>query len=311
MEIAPVTVESGGRQIAFDCFDTANFITLYGADDADALLYEMRDICMRFDDLWNFSKPNSDIARINAAEFEAPVDASTAALLQAAKEFNAIEPAFDLTVGAVSHLWKHAAQVPSAERIARALKDVGMDLLTLGGGVVAKASEGVCVDVGAIAKGYIADELARFVRGCGVSSADIDLGGNLYLVGQHPASRPWRLEEELPAEFTFAAPRYLIEDASVSTSSNFLRAVTIDGKEYGHIISPLTGMPAKTDIATVSVIAQSSLTADMLSTVFLSGGSAQFEQVAARHDGVAVVAVTFDERVLTAGFPCEFAYFVG
>ena len=311
MELPVETCDNGGLRIAFDCFDTANFITVYGHNASEELLHEAKDLCLTLHELLNFTDPASDIAKINAAGCErVDVNKHTSSLLAAAKHVSSAEAQFDITIGPVTRLWKHTHTLPSEHAVQEALKHIGIDKLEIGEGWVKKDDAALRVDVGGIAKGYAADLLAQMMRNVCVESADVDLGGNLYLLGEHPEGRAWRIESDLPEGFACRSPRFLVADASVSTSSNFLRAEVIEGREYGHIIDVTCGYPVQTDIAMASVISTSSLKADALSTVLLSGGSDGFEHLAARHVDCCFVAVTKQGECLSANFPNEHAYLV-
>ena len=153
----------------------------------------MRDECLALHRLWSFSLAGSDVWRINEPTARVKVDSRTARLLLSMKEFHNAEPAFDFTVGPVSFLWKHAESVPPEAQIAEALAHVGADKVSIEGDEVVKADPLTQVDVGGAAKGFAADIVAAKLRAAGVASADIDLGGNLYMLGNHPANRgAWR-----------------------------------------------------------------------------------------------------------------------
>ena len=265
--------------ISFRCFDTPNSVTLHGIssydEEAERLLLEARRLCLDLHHLWSFSLLGSDVSRINAAgAFERVfVDERTARLLRVMQEFNAQEPAFDFTVGPVSYLWKHAQQVPDADAIADALSHVGAQKVQVGDDYIVKEDAAVKVDVGGAAKGFAADEIVGMLRAAGVINADVDLGGNLFMVGSHPKGRAWRVSVRIP-EGVKADPIVAeVRDASVVTSGSYERFVEIDGMRYQHIIDARSGWPAKCDIVSATVVCSSSLQADMLATTALLVGS--------------------------------------
>ena len=273
--------------IRFRCFDTPNAITVFACDlspdQVEDLLIRQYRTCLEYHFLWSFSLPDSDVARLNRPCDTVEVDARTAHLLQAMKQFHEEEPAFDFTVGPVSYLWKHVQAVPSSEAIREALAHVGARKVTIEGNVVRKADPLVQVDVGGAAKGFVADELARNLREAGVESADIDLGGNLFMLGSHPEGRPWRVSVRIP-EGVESAPIVLeIVDKSVVTSGSYERYCEIDGKRYQHIIDARTGWPAETDLMSATVVSPSSLQADLLATTALLSGSAGVPALCLRH----------------------------
>ena len=85
------------------------------------------------------------------------------------------------------------------DELAAAMSHIGVSKITIDGDAVVKTDPCARVDVGGAAKGYVADRIAAVLRDAGVESADIDLGGNLFLMGNHPEGRPWRMAVRIPA----------------------------------------------------------------------------------------------------------------
>ena len=282
--------------IRFRCFDTPNSITVFGnageSTDVEDVLIGIRRYCLDLHRLWSFSSPDSDIARINMSAESASVDSRTASLLLAMKAFHDAEPVFDFTVGPVSYLWKHAETAPSTTELQNALVHIGADKVSIEGNTVKKADPFVQVDVGGAAKGFAADVIATTLRDAGVKSADIDLGGNLYMVGNHPAGRPWRVSVRIPEGVAVKAPVLEVRDRSVVTSGSYERFVEIDGKRYQHIIDATTGYPSESDIVSATVSAASSLQADMLATTALLVGTVGLNALKQRHPEAEFTAIT-------------------
>ena len=199
---------------------------------------------------------------------------------------------FDFTVGPVSYLWKHAETAPSTTELQNALVHIGADKVSIEGNTVKKADPFVQVDVGGAAKGFAADVIATTLRDAGVKSADIDLGGNLYMVGNHPAGRPWRVSVRIPEGVAVKAPVLEVRDRSVVTSGSYERFVEIDGKRYQHIIDATTGYPSESDIVSATVSAASSLQADMLATTALLVGTVGLNALKQRHPEAEFTAIT-------------------
>lgn len=294
--------------IRFRCFDTPNSVTVFGSGaglDVEGVLLEVRRICLEFHRLWSFSLHDSDIARVNEPCERVQVDMRTALLISSMKLFHETEPAFDFTVGPVSLAWKHAERVPSAGELEEALSHVGADKVSVEGDVIAKDDPLVRIDVGGAAKGFVADAVAASLRTSGVASADIDLGGNLFMVGDHPEGRPWRVSVRIPDGITASPPIIEVRNQSVVTSGSYERFVEIGGKRYQHIIDVRTGWPSESDIVSATVVCASSLQADMLATTALLAGSDGFEELAARHRGCSFFAITEDAGVLSANIACR------
>lgn len=288
-----------GLSLTFFCFDTWCSLAVYGCPDAETLLLELREVCLRFHRLWSFADPCSDVARLNGTAREVEVAPETAQLLRAMLTFHAVEPAFDFTIGPVSHLWKQTDEMPTEHELAEALKHVEASGVHVKGTTVRKEDPQAMIDVGGSAKGFVADALADRLRRSGVACADIDLGGNLYLLGQHPHGRPWRVDVDLPDGFPCAPPRLEVADASIVTSSSFERSRIIGGMRCNHIIDPRTGWPSASDVASATVVHASSLQADLLATTAVLAGSAGLEALAARHPEARFTLVLEDGMTLT------------
>lgn len=288
--------------IRFRCFDTPNSVTVFGGvgkgADVEGVLLEVRRMCLEFHRLWSFSLSASDIARINEPRERAQVDMRTALLISSMKLFHETEPAFDFTVGPVSYVWKHAECVPSEAQMEEALSHVGAEKVSVAGDVIEKSDPLVQVDIGGAAKGFVADSVAAYLRSAGVASADIDLGGNLFMVGEHPAGRPWRVSVRVPEGVSAKPPIVEVRNQSVVTSGSYERFVEIDGKRYQHIVDARTGRPSDSDIVSATVACASSLQADMLATSTLLAGSKGFVALKSRHPEARFIAITADGAIL-------------
>ena len=288
--------------IRFRCFDTPNAVSVYvgerSGEEVEDALVDVRRACLELHRLWSFSLAGSDIERMNRDVRRVQVDARTAELVQAMKDFHGVEPSFDFTIGPVSFLWKHAEALPTDEQLADALAHVGATKVRVDGDYVVKGDPLTKVDVGGAAKGFAADVVAKKLRKAGFTCADVDLGGNLYMLGQHPAGRDWRVSVRIP-EGIAAEPVILeVRDKSVVTSGSYERYVELGGKRYQHIVDARTGLPCESDIVSATVVAESSLHADLLATTTCLLGSRGFDELAARHPDCQFVAIVSDGRVL-------------
>jgi len=296
---------SGMHEVRFHCFDTPNSIAVYAPSwseqGAQDLLGQLWRLCLDLHSLWSFSLEGSDIWRINRKEGRTSVSDITAQLLEAMTAFHAAEPLFDFTIGRLSYLWKRAEHGPDERTVAKLLDFTGAHRVRVEGSTVVKDDPRVQVDVGGSAKGAAADLIAAKLREAGIRSARIDLGGNLYLLGAHPDNRPWHVDIAVPATIDTIPVEIEVEDASVVTSGSYERFVVIDGKRYQHIVDPRSGWPAQSDVVSATVVAESSLQADMLATTALLAGSHQLEALAARHPGCAFIELLEDGSVCRAG----------
>ena len=172
--------------------------------------------------------------------------------------------AFDATVKPLSDLWnfKERTVPPTEDEISDALKNVGYKKVNIENFDLG----GTSLDLGAIAKGYTADKICEYFKEQGVNNAIIDLGGNVYVLGEFTVG----IRNPFEPEKAFA--KINLKDKSAVTSGTYQRYFEYDGKKYHHIMDAKTGYPARSGIASVTVISPSSMVADALSTaIFVMG----------------------------------------
>ena len=167
------------------------------------------------------------------------------------------------------------ARVPTEEEIEKALSLVDYRKLVLNpeDNSAKLLQEGMKLDLGAIAKGYAADEVGKLLKEEDIESAYINLGGNVLLVGGKPDGSPWKIGVQDPRlnRGNVMASIELI-DKTIVTSGNYERYFEEDGVIYHHILDPDSGYPANSNVISVSIICDSSLDADALSTsIFILG----------------------------------------
>ena len=286
----------------------------------DAALEDAAARCWYFERTLSRTRPDSDIARAHAAAPQpVPVTPETAELVRCALAYGAAsEGHFDITMGTVTSLWDfHTGTVPARVALARALEHVGararvqLGERRLADGVLvptlALTDPETILDLGGIAKGYIADDLARLLRARGVARFVLNLGGNVLVGGGRPAAPearpphragdPWRIGIVNP--FDPAHHRALIEvaDGSVVTSGLFERSFTRGGVTYHHILDPQTGMPAQSDVASATIVSERSLDGDGWSTTALMMGAAHARDVIEGLPGVEALIIDDADRV--------------
>ncbi|MBV6458744.1 MAG: hypothetical protein HONBIEJF_01882 [Fimbriimonadaceae bacterium] len=177
--------------------------------------------------------------------------------------------AFDITSGPIIRLWRQArrtGKLPSASEIAAARRLVGWKHLTLDPKASAAklALPGMRLDLGAIAKGYACDEAVRILKGQGLTSALVEMGGDLVLGDAPPTTKGWRIRvpnagrEHAPADM-------VLKNCAVSSSGDTEQFTVIGGVRHSHVVDPRTGM-AITNRVQATVVARDGLTSDPLST---------------------------------------------
>jgi thiamine biosynthesis lipoprotein len=189
--------------------------------------------------------------------------------------------AFDPSVGPLVNLWgigTDTPRIPSDEEIRQALALVNYNDIELGtndetGGIVFLKRRGMALDLGAIAKGYAADEAVKLLAREGIRMGLIDLGGNIFAYGERGIGKSWRIGIQDPREQRGAYIGILkLNNKSVVTSGVYERYFEEDGRRYHHILSTTTGRPVETGLLSVTIAAGSSTDADALSTAAFALG---------------------------------------
>lgn len=259
------TVSEEERQSSFFCFDTACAI---GGTMAQEVLDAAVERCLHFEQTLSRTIAASDVARINAAGGEAvDVEPETAKLLELARAYCAeSDGLFDITIGAVSSLWDfHEGIVPDAERLAEAMTHVDYRMLQVDGQRVSLADPKAMLDLGGIAKGYVADVLVDELAQAGVTSAYINLGGNVKVLGAKADGSAWRVGVRDPnpeAEGNPPIARVELTGGSVVTSGLYERQFEHDGRRYWHILDPRTGWPVESDLVSATIVSERSIDGD-------------------------------------------------
>lgn len=268
----------------------------------------------RIESLMSRHIPDSDISRINEAAGGEPVKVSeeTFYVIEKALECASLtEGAFDITIGPLMDVWNFGLPdpaVPDTEEIEQACSLIGWELLELDSEnrTVRLPIQGMSIDLGGVAKGYAACEGARVLREHGVSHALIDAGGNIVTVGSRPDGKPWQIGIRDPRGESIEdtiGPTLSVVNQAVATSGDYERFFIHDGKRYHHILNPETGMPVET-VRSVTVIAEDSLYADMLSTAVFVLGPDEGVRFIETQDGVSAMIVTDDGSMVSSkGFP--------
>lgn len=249
-------------------------ITLY--DQGRDPVY--RDIFSRFREIENrmsVTLRETDVARINAAAGKEPVQvhADVFEVIERALYFaEESEGAFDPTVGPLVSLWGIGGEnprLPSPEEMSAALglidwRDVKLDRER---GTVFLNWPGMALDLGAIVKGYAADEAAAILKRERIPRAIIDLGGNVLVYGKKRDRSPWQIGVQDPEGDRGSYIGVVrIRDHTVVTSGVYERFFESGETRYHHILSPSDGWPVRNGLHSVTIIARRSIDADALST---------------------------------------------
>ncbi|MDO4607635.1 MAG: FAD:protein FMN transferase [Clostridia bacterium] len=251
------TYENSDTQFLFDTVVTLT------ADCDDKTLESAFSLCRNYEYLLSRNIKDSDVYKINHASGECRVSDDTAKILKKAIYYGDLSNGkFDITIYPVSSLWDFSSDiVPSRNEIAEALKNVDYQSIALDGNTVNAA--GRQIDLGGIAKGYIADRVLEHFKQNNVNSGIIDLGGNLIVWG----NQDYTLGVKKPFSEGEIIATVGLKNKSVVTSGVYERYIKQDGKLYHHILDPKTGYACDTDLYSATIIGDSSIDCDALSTI--------------------------------------------
>ena len=296
-------LRGGEQSVLFTALGTVNSIRIFASRDKpsadEALRLAQRRVLMLHDRFTVF-RPDSEIALLNASAGGGRVSLSedTMFLLAESKRYSRLSNgAFSITTRPLSALWQIHARcgtVPGRAEVEQALALVSDDDILLDGDsrTASLRLSGQSVDLGGIAKGYAADEVRRILLGNGVTSALINLGGTVVSIGD-----PRQVGIQHPDRATgIAMGRISLQNGCAVTSGDYERFYEVDGVRYHHIVDPRTGYPARSNLRSVTLIGDSAMNLDALSTaVFVLGAAEGLRLI--REAGVEAVFVTTELEV--------------
>ncbi len=271
--------------------------------DGDAALQEAAVLISGLENTLSVTNPDSDTSRINQnAGSPVAVSDDTAVLLREAVQIGAESGgSLDITIYPVLKEWGFTTQeyqIPEDSRIQELLQHVDYTQIQLDGNTVIIPEEAQ-VDFGALAKGYTSDKLMQLFREYGAESAIVSLGGNVQALGRKTDGSLWKVGVVNPLSPSENMCILEIENQAVITSGNYERYfVGDDGQIYWHIIDPKDGFPADNGLISVTVIGESGLLCDALSTALFAEGTEQAVRHYQQSEQFDMILVTEDGKIL-------------
>lgn len=311
--------------------NTAVQITIYDSQDK-ALLDDCLALCDKYEQVFSRTNEKSELYKLNHRKDTSYKDPNTdrqttpypvsgtadtwhisedlASLLSEGLDITReSDGAFDIAIAPLTSLWDFTAEdpkVPDDAAIQKALPLCSSDGVTIDGQDITLPSDDIQFDVGAIAKGYIADRLKDFLVKKGVKSAIINLGGNVLCIGSKPDGTPFKIGIQKPfADRNETEAVMDITGKSVVSSGIYERCFKQGGKLYHHILNPKTGYPYDNSLISVTIISDQSVDGDALSTTCFALGLEDGLKFAEKK-GVQAVFITEDYKLhYTDGFRDE------
>ncbi len=207
------------------------------------------------------------------------------------------EGKFDLTIGAVSRLWnigEENERIPTEEEIRNALKTVGTDKVQAQGYTL-RVDEGTLVDFGAIGKGFACDLIYNYLLNTDINGAVVSVGGSIVAYGDYNKKGDnWRIAVSHPRDDKKYLGVISLDEGFVSTSGDYERYFEKDGRRYHHILDATTGYPSESGLISVTVVAESGVMSDALSTACLLAGEKKAIEIL---EGAGASAILVDENL--------------
>lgn len=279
-------------------FDTIIRITIYDVKN-EACLETCFELAQKYENMLSPTVEGSDIWKINHSNGE-PVEVSdeTVMLLETALYYcNITDGLIDITIEPLNELWDFHTieQVPSAEAISEALDHIDYNNLLIENNTVTLLDPKGSVSLGFIAKGFIADKIKEYLISRNINNAIIDLGGNILAVGSKPDGSSFNFGIQKPFDEQGTPIATLsVTDKSLVTSGVYERCFYQDGILYHHILSPVDGYPVNNNLLSVTILSNSSMMGDALSTSCFALGLEDGMELIESLAGVEAVFITDD-----------------
>ena len=279
----------------------------------DKLLAEAEKKIRDIEGTLSVTDEDSEIGKINSDKNGKLSEDGTKILQEALKICEATEGSLDISVYPVLKTWGFTTgefRVPSDDELKALVSNVGYDRIDVEYAgdkeCNVKLEDNMQIDLGSVVKGYTGSYLAEFFREKGVTSGLINLGGNVECIGTKPDGGLWRVAIKSPFEDSKSGVLGVIEtsDMAVITSGGYERFFEENGEKYWHILDPKTGKPAKSGLASVTIVGRNGTVCDGLSTALFVMGEERAEKFYKEYStgdkGIAafdLIMVTDDRKV--------------
>lgn len=268
---------------AMDCPCTA---AVYGGD-AEAV----KDRIKALEKLYSPYEEGSEIAKLNESG-RLELSEETARLVKESVELTKKYGGADVSAGAVTELWNVTGdepRVPEEEEIKKALSAVGYENISFSGQECVLES-GAKIDVGCDGKGFALDEVKKLLESEKAACGVVSFGSSTLLYGEKPDKTDFKVAVTDPFDNDNTCLSFTSDGGFVSTSGGYERFFEAQGKKWSHIFDLTTGYPCDTDLASATVIGQSGIETDFLSTCIFIGGSKDLDRWLGNED-IEVIAI--------------------
>ena len=277
-------------------------------EDAQNLLLQSEQLLHLYKNRFSANDADSELMEINlqAGKKAVQVHPELFELIELGKKHSiAANSHLNIAIGPLVQTWRIGfsdAKLPSEEEIQRLLKITDPEEIFLNDSnrEVYLSKEGMRIDLGALAKGYIADKLKEFLVEQGVQSGIIDLGGNILTIGENPTfHRPWRIGIQNPALDRGEHVAVIeVSDGSVVTSGIYERQLVVDGKTYHHIFDRTTGYPMETELASITIVAEKSVDCEIWTTRLFGKNPYDIIEEIEQQPGLEAFVITKNQKMM-------------
>ena len=277
-------------------------------EDAENLLLQSEQLLHLYKNRFSANDDDSELMEINlqAGKKAVQVHPELFELIALGKKHSvAANSHLNIAIGPLVQTWRIGfsdAKLPSEEEIQELLKITNPEEIVLNDSnrEVYLSKEGMRIDLGALAKGYIADKLKEFLVEQGVQSGIIDLGGNILTIGENPTfHRPWRIGIQNPVLGRGEHVAVIaVSDASVVTSGIYERQLVVDGKTYHHIFDRTTGYPMETELASITIVAEKSVDCEIWTTRLFGQNPHDIIEEIEQQPGLEAFVITKNQKMM-------------
>ena len=294
-----VTEETQEFSTSIFAMDTVMDLKIFG--DSQAPLDEAAGMITSLENALSTTDSGSEISVLNQTG-QVSLSENSAFLMRRALELcKETDGALDISIYPVVRTWGFTTgsyRVPAQEELDALLEHVDYTKIEMDDNGVVTIPEGMQLDLGSIAKGYTGDMVCDYFRSQGITSALLNLGGNVQTVGLKPDGSPWRIGIQDPQDPGSYLGVLAVNDEAVITSGGYERFFEQDGQTYWHIIDPATGAPARSGVISATIVGKEGARCDALSTSLFIMGAEKAEQFWREHRDFDMILVTDDRTVI-------------
>lgn len=284
----------------FIAMDTVISEKIYG-ENSSSFIAPVFSIVTGLDETISRFNENSAVYQLNSEGKTA--DKSVVEIINSVKKISDdVDGAFDITVGELSDLWsigKQGERIPSEKEIKAALEGVDYKKITSDGSYV--SFDGGEIDLGAVGKGFACDLIKSYLSASGAKGGIVSVGGSILAYGDYnKKGDKWSIAIRHPRSENEFLGIISLDEGFVSTSGDYERYFEKDGKRYHHIFDARTGMPASSGLVSVTVVADSGILSDALSTACFIIGAENSKALLEKY-GASAIFVDEKMNVTTVG----------